>query len=266
MAETRVEFDDADAYDRYMGRWSRAIGEKFLAWIDAGKRLRWLDVGCGTGAFSSLILEQAAPTNLVGIDPSPQQVEHVRKTITARQAEFRIASALDLPFGSNEFDVVVSALVIHFIPDRPKGLREMLRVAKRGGLVAGYTWRRSPAINDAPYGPLARGLIEVGGEVTLSPTVAEAMPDGLRASLAAEGYGDIEVATIEASQTFRDFEDYWISQTATFPHPVAKSVAALSDHDRERLREKMRAALPAARDGSVTYSSRATTFKARKPS
>jgi SAM-dependent methyltransferase len=265
MAETRIEFDDADAYDRYMGRWSRAIGEKFLAWIDAEKKLQWLDIGCGTGAFSNLILERAAPEKLVGIDPSPQQVEHARIRTTAPNAEFRIASALDLPFGTDEFDVVVSALVIHFIPDRPKGFREMLRVAKRGGIVAGYTWRRSATINDAPYGPLARGVLDVGGEVTLSPTVAEAMPDGLRAALAAEGYGDVDITTIEGSQTFRDFDDYWSSQTATFPHPVAKSVAALSDRDRERLRDKMRATLPAARDGSVTYPSRATAFKARKP-
>jgi hypothetical protein len=99
----------------------------------------------------------------------------------------------------------------------------------------------------------------------LSPTVPEAMPGGLRATLTAEGYADIEVTTIEASQTFRDFEDYWTSQTATFPHPVAKSVAALDDHDRERLRNVLHRALPAAADGTITYSARATAFKARKP-
>jgi len=91
------------------------------------------------------------------------------------------------------------------------------------------------------------------------------MPDGLRATLTAEGYADIEIITVEASQTFRDFEDYWMSQTSTFQHPVARSVAALSDHDPDRLRDNLRAALPAAGDGSVTYGSRATAFKARKP-
>jgi hypothetical protein len=96
-----------------------------------------------------------------------------------------------------------------------------------------------------------------------SPTVPEAMPDGLRATLAAEGYGDIEITTIEASQSFRDFEDYWMSQTGTFPHPVAKAAAALSGQDRERLRELLRTALPAADDGSITYASRATAFRAR---
>src|SRR5262245_45089080 len=112
---------------------------------------------------------------------------------------------------------------------------------------------------------LSRAVKEIAGDVMLSPTVAEAMPDVLHATLTAEGYADLEITTIEASQTFRDFEDYWISQTATFPHPVAKSVAALSVQDRERVRDSLRTALPAAADGSITYSSRATAFKARKP-
>jgi ubiquinone/menaquinone biosynthesis C-methylase UbiE len=264
MAETQVAFDDANAYDRYMGRWSRAIGEKFLTWLDAPPQRVWLDVGCGTGAFTNLVLTQSAPKKIIGIDPSPPQVEHAKRAVTAPQAEFRVGSAIDLPFGIDEFDVVVSALVIHFISDRPKAFREMLRVTRPGGIVSGYTWRKSPTSSDAPYSPLARGVIEIAGDVMSSPTISEAMPEGLRAALIAQGYGDIEVTTIEASQTFRDFEDYWTSQTGTFPHPVAKSVAAMSDHDRERLRDIMRAALPAAADGSITYPSRATAFKAHK--
>jgi len=265
MTETRVAFDDGDAYDRYMGRWSRAIGEKFLAWLDPPANGVWLDVGCGTGAFTRLVLARAAPKTIIGIDPSPAQVEHATRTVTGPQVGFREGSAIDLPFGTGEFDVVASALVIHFFPDRSKAFREMLRVTRSGGIVAGYTWRKSATILDAPYGPLARGVIEVAGDVMSSPIVPEAMPDGLRAALTAEGYADIDVTTIEASQTFRDFEDYWTSQTATFPHPVAKSAAALSDRDRERLRGLLRTALPAAADGTITYSSRATAFKARKP-
>ena len=265
MTETPVAFEDGDAYDRYMGRWSRAIGEKFLAWLNPPSNRCWLDVGCGTGAFTQLALARAAPAKIVGIDPSPAQIEHAKRTVTAPQVEFRAGSAIDLPFGTGEFDVVVSALVIHFFPDRPKAFREMLRVTRADGILGGYTWRKSPTIVDAPYGPLARAVIEIVGDVMTSPAVPEAMPDGLRAAVNAEGYGDIEVTTIEASQTFRDFEDYWTSQTATFPHPIAKSVAALSDQDRERLRDILRTTLPAAVDGTITYSSRATAFKARKP-
>ena len=265
MTETRVAFDDGHAYDRYMGRWSRAIGETFLAWLNLPAGLRWLDVGCGTGAFTKLVLDHAAPATITGIDPSSAQVEHARRTATSPQVEFREGSAIDLPFEAETFDVVASALALHFFPDRAKGFREMLRVTRAGGVVAGYTWRKSASIIDAPYGPLARAVIEVAGDVMLSPAVPEAMPEGLRAAVAAEGYGDIDITTIEASQTYADFEDYWTSQTGTFSHPVAKSVAALSDGDRERVRQLLRAALPAAADGTITYSSWATAFKARKP-
>jgi len=265
MTETRIAFDDGNAYDRYMGRWSRAIGEKFLVWLDPPQNRRWLEIGCGTGAFTELLLRQVAPETIIGIDPSLPQIEHARRTVRAPQADFRIGSAIDLTFATGEFDVVVSALVIHFIPDRPQAFREMLRVARPGGIVAGYTWRKSPTIIDAPYGPLARAVIEIAGDVMTSPTVSEAMPDGLRATLTAEGYEAIETTTIEASQTFRDFEEFWTAQTETFQHPVARSVAALSDYDRERLRDNLRIALPAAADGSITYCSRATAFKAHKP-
>ena len=266
MTDRSVAFDDADAYERYMGRWSRAIAEEFLTWLAASPGRSWLDVGCGAGALTALILRHAAPERIVGIDPSVQQVEHARRTVTATQAGFRVGTAMSLPFEAGEFDVTVSALVIHFLPDRPHAFREMLRVTTPGGIVAGYTWRKSPTVNDAPYGPLARGVIEIAGDVRSSPIVPEAMPEGLYASLAEAGYRDIEITTIEASQTFVDFEDYWVSQTRTFPHPVAKSATALSDSQQERLRARLRAALPAAPDGSVTYASRATAFKARKPS
>lgn len=265
MTEIRTAFEDGDAYDRYMGRWSRAIGERFLAWLEPPPNCRWLDVGCGTGAFTALVLARAEPESIVGIDPSAAQVEHAKRTVTAPQADFRAGSATDLPFGTGDFDVVVSALAIHFFSDRPTAFREMLRVTRPAGTVAGYTWRKSATIIDAPYGPLARAVIQVAGDVMISPAVPEAMPEGLRAALAAEGYGDIDITTVEASQTFRDFEDYWTSQTGTFPHPVAKSVAALSEGDRERVREILRKALPAAADGSISYSARATAFRARKP-
>jgi SAM-dependent methyltransferase len=265
MTETRVAFEDGDAYDRYMGRWSRAIGERFLAWLNPPARLRWLDVGCGTGAFTRLVLDRTAPAAIVGLDPSPAQVDHARRVVAARHADFREGSAVDLPFEAGTFDIVVSALAIHFFPDRPKAFREMLRVTRPGGIVAGYTWRKSAAIIDAPYGPLARAVTQVAGDVMISPAVPEAMPEGLCAALVAAGYADIDITTVEASQTFRDFDDYWTSQTATFPHPVARSAAALSDADRDRVRDILRRALPAAADGTITYASYATAFKARTP-
>src|SRR5437763_4779822 len=79
MSSTQMTFDAADDYERFMARWSRAIGERFLTWLAPPKGARWLDLGCGTGAFSELILRRCAPKSIIGIDPSPAQIDYARK-------------------------------------------------------------------------------------------------------------------------------------------------------------------------------------------
>lgn len=262
MAETKVAFDDADAYERYMGQWSRAAGEKFLAWLAPPKNARWLDLGCGTGAFTDLILKHCAPASAVGVDPAPAQVAHAKKTFPF--AEFRVGDSMALPFNDNEFDVVASALVLHFIPDRDKAFAEMRRVTKPGGIVSGFTWERSPTSKGAPYVPMMKGLQSIGVEPTTSPTVPEANLDGLRASVQRAGFRDIDVVLIEATNGYRSFDEYWEVQTMTF-HPVGKSVATLDGKTRDALRDVMRKMLPAGADGSIRYTVRAVAFKAHAP-
>jgi ubiquinone/menaquinone biosynthesis C-methylase UbiE len=261
MPDTNVRFNDADAYERFMGAWSRAIGEKFLDWLAPPRDARWLDVGCGTGAFSDVILAKCAPSAVIGVDPAPAQVEHARKTIPG--ADFRVADALSLPFGAAEFDVVVSALVLHFLPDRRKAFGEMHRVAKPGSIVAGYTWNRTSTESFAPYAPMARAFKSLGIEPTLSPLVPEASPDGLKATLDATGLRNADIAFVEVTRSFASFDEFWQIQTMTF-HPIGKSFAKCSDVERKRLSDAVRQSLPQAADGSVSYSSRAIAYKARR--
>jgi len=260
MPEIRPAFDDADAYERYMGRWSRAIGEKFLAWLAPPQDADWLDIGCGTGAFSELIAQHCAPKSLSGIDPSPQQIAFAQ--VRLPQADMRVADSMALPFGGAEFDVVASALVLHFIPDRGRAFAEMKRVTRPGGVVAAYTWERSATEDFAPYARMLHGFAAIGAEATRSPTVPEAQLDGLRASAKAAGLSDIETTRIEAAQSFRDFDEYWEVQTLTVS-PLGKAAAKLDEAQRARLRETMRGLLPIASDGSITYSARTVAFKAR---
>jgi ubiquinone/menaquinone biosynthesis C-methylase UbiE len=260
MPEIRPAFDDADAYERYMGRWSRAIGEKFLGWLAPPNNATWLDIGCGTGAFGTLIAQRCAPKSLSGIDPSAAQIAFARGKLP--DADLRVADAMALPFGDGAFDVVASALVLHFIPDRGKAFAEMKRVARRGGIVAAYTWERSATGDFAPYAAMLRGLNAIDVEPMRSPTVPEQQLDGLRKSAEAAGMTDIAVTQIDATQGFRDFDEYW--QVQTLPvSPVGKTVAALDDAQRERLRKVMRERLPIAADGSIGYPARAVAFKAR---
>lgn len=135
MPEVKVTFDAADDYERFMGQWSRTIGERFLTWLAPPVGARWLDVGCGTGAFSELIQRHCAPSRIDAIDPSQAQIEYARKLLP--DIKFWTADSMDLPFADQQFDVVASALVIHFIADRAKAFSEMRRVLRPGGTVAG---------------------------------------------------------------------------------------------------------------------------------
>jgi len=140
MAEPQVRFNDGAAYERMMGTWSRLAGEIFLDWLAPRKGLRWIDVGCGNGAFTELIVVRAAPAEVQGIDPSDGQLAYARTRSAVEMAKFRKGDAMALPFSDRTFDVAVMALVIFFVPEPAKGLAEMARVVAPGGEVAAYAW------------------------------------------------------------------------------------------------------------------------------
>ena len=168
-----------------------------------------------------------------------------------------------MPFADGAFDVVASALVIHFIPDRQKAFAEMKRVLAPGGLVGGYTWKRDGMKEFAAYAPMMDGIAAIGVEPPHSTPVEESSIEGMRASLQAAGFADAEAIEIEVSQTFATFDEYWEIQTIPF-HRAGKAVQALDETRRARLRDHLRATL-AAPDGTITYAATAIAGKARKP-
>jgi len=261
MADSTTIFNAADDYERFMGRWSRAIGEKFLGWLGPPANARWLDVGCGTGAFSELIAKRCAPASLAGIDPSPEQIAYAREHFP--RFRFEVADSAATPFSDGAFDVVASALVIHFIPDRQKAFAEMKRVLASGGLVGGYTWKREGMKEFAAYAPMIDGIAAIGIPPPHSEPVGESSIDGMRASLRAAGYADVAAIEIEVTQSFKNFDEYWEIQTLPFAR-AGKAVQALDETRRARLRDHLREKLPAA-DGTITYSATAVAGKARKP-
>ena len=122
MAEDTQRFSDGTAYEQFMGRWTRAIGTIFLDWLTPPADARWLDIGCGTGVFTDLIVSTCSPATVVAIDPSEPQIEIARKKAIAQRVDFRVADVQGFPFSDKAFDVVVSALVINFISDPPQAL------------------------------------------------------------------------------------------------------------------------------------------------
>ena len=140
MVTNQIRFDDGAAYERYMGKWSQLAGEAFLDWLAPTPGLRWLDVGCGNGAFTEMLVERCAPASVDGIDPSEAQLAYARTRLAPRVAEFRQGDAMALPFPDDTFDAAVMPLVIFFVPDPAVGVAEMARVVRPGGAVTAYAW------------------------------------------------------------------------------------------------------------------------------
>ena len=149
--EQQIRFDDGAAYERMMGIWSRIVGDVFLDWLGARSGLQWIDVGCGNGAFTELIVARCAPAEVQGIDPSEGQLAFAPARSTAGVAEFRTDEAMALHFPDHTFDAAVMALVIFFVPDPVKGVAEMARVVRPGGMVAAYAWDIPSGVDRQSY-------------------------------------------------------------------------------------------------------------------
>src|SRR6266550_6871166 len=132
LVTSQIRFDDGAAYERYMGKWSQLAGETFLDWLAPRSSLRWLDVGCGNGAFTEMLVERCAPVSVQGIDPSEGQLAYARTRPASRVAQFRQGDAMAQPFPDSAFDAAVMPLVIFFVPDPSKGVAEMARVVCSG--------------------------------------------------------------------------------------------------------------------------------------
>jgi SAM-dependent methyltransferase len=140
MTEQEIRFDDGAAYEQMMGIWSRIAGNVFLDWLAPRSGLSWIDVGCGNGAFTELIVTRCAPAEVHGIDPSEGQLAFARTRLAAGATRFHLGDAMGLPFPNDSFDAAVMALVIFFVPDPAKGVAEMARAVRPGGMVSAYAW------------------------------------------------------------------------------------------------------------------------------
>ena len=254
-------FDDGEAYEQFMGRWSREIGKAFLTWLQPSEGAHWLDVGCGTGIFTELISDTCAPASVIAIDPSESQIARARTQVTRTKTEFRLADAQDLPFPDNSFDIVASALVVNFVPNKARGMSEMRRVVRPGGLIAACVWNFAAELS--PSGPLRRAMRRIGIEAPPIPGTDTSSAAVLADLFEKAGLKGLNTNSIEVAVSFRDFDDFWRSQT---PHyaPTTRVIAAMSLRDRLRLMEAVRDYLQPMCDG-VGYSAWATVVKGYCP-
>src|SRR5258705_11122744 len=129
-----------DAYEAYVGRWSRRVALEFLRWLDVPAGRHWLDVGCGTGALTETVLAVADPALVVGVDPAEGFLADARARVVDPRASFRTGDAQSLPLPDRRFDAVVSGLALNFVPDAHRAAAEFARLATVEGVVAAYVW------------------------------------------------------------------------------------------------------------------------------
>jgi SAM-dependent methyltransferase len=262
MAENELRFTDGAAYERFMGPWTRAVGSVFLDWLSIPANRRWLDVGCGTGIFTELLLDTVAPTAVIAIDPAPAQIEQARAKPVSHRADFQVGDAQALPFADAEFDVVASALVINFIPDQPRAVGEMKRVVKAGGYVAGYVWDFAGDLSVIRH--IWGTVREINPNLPPVPGIESSRIEALGRLFEGAQLGDVATRPIEVEVTYPSFDIYWQRFTDN-PTPMSAYIKELLEPACNDLRATVRSRLPVAADGTITFAARANAVKGRVP-
>ncbi len=261
MAENSIRFDDGALYESTMGVWSRLAGTVFLDWLQPDRGWRWLDVGCGNGAFSQLIADSLEPKHIDGIDPSAGQIAFAQARPASRVADFRQGDATALPYGDNAFDAAAMALVIAFVPQPATGVSEMVRVTRPGGLVGAYMW--DFAAKASPVEPIATEADALGYKRPAPPSASAAARDVMDALWTAAGLEAVETRTIEVTRTFADFEDFWSVTTSI--GSLAALFPKLPTEEAARIKERVRGLTTPDSSGRIVRVARANAVKGRVP-
>lgn len=262
MTETQSFFTDGEAYERMMGRWSQAAGAIFLDWLALPGGLRWLDVGCGTGAFTELLVERCAPAAVDAIDPATDQIAFARRKPIANRVKFRIGDSQSLPFAADEFDAATMALVITFIPDPNKAAAELKRVVKPGGTIGTYMWDFLG--KRFTQQPLREAVEAMGYAVPPAPGHVNSTIEALERLFAAAGLDGVATRTIDIEVCYASFDQYWSTQTG-LANTVVQHIRKMTPVELERLKAYLREHLPRDRNGGIAYMARANAVKGRVP-
>ena len=240
-----------DAYEQYVGRWSRAVAALFVDWLDLQAGAHVVDVGCGTGAVTGTVLARARPRRVLGVDPSPGFLRTARDQVDDARAAFQAGDARALPIRSAWADAVVSGLALNFVPEPERAVAECVRVCRPGALVSAYVWDYAQGMRMMRYfwdAAVARD--PAAGALDEGPRFPLCRPEALRDLWAATGLGGVDVRPLTVPTVFADFDDLWqpfLGGQGAAPGYLATLSAAEQDDLRDLLRERV----PMDADGSV---------------
>jgi SAM-dependent methyltransferase len=259
-------WSDAEAYRRYVGRWSALVAREFVAWLDIPTGTIWLDVGSGAGDVTNAVLDTAAPASVRGVDLSAAYVEYARQRIADERASFGVEDAAQLAGEADgAYDAVVSGLVLNFVPERESAASAMARVAMPGGTVAAYVWDYAGKMElMRHFWDAAVELFPESADLDEGARFTFCNPEGLTRLWSAAGLERIETRAIDVPTDFCDLDDYWspfLGGQGSAPGFVASLTAA----DRLALRNLIGSRLPYHTDGSIHLVARAWAVRGIAP-
>jgi ubiquinone/menaquinone biosynthesis C-methylase UbiE len=252
-----------DAYERFMGRWSRLVARDFLAWLGAAPRLSWLDIGCGTGALSGVILADADPARVVGFDSSAEFVQQAQTLVAHERVRFEVADAATVPLADHEVDITVSGLMLNFVPQPAQVVTELARVTRPGGLVAAYVWDYAEGM--AMLRHFWDAAVDVdAGAVTSAEGHRFALcePNALAETFSASGLAQVQTRDVTVPTVFSSFADFWQPFLGGVG-PAGGYLVSQPAPVRDRIAEVLRSRLPTAADGSIPLTARAWAVRGR---
>ena len=262
---TTDQWTSGSHYDQWMGRWSRLLAHEFLQWLNLPAGLRWLDVCCGSGVITEAIVDRNAPSSIVGIDASPEQINFARQHRAHPNVTFQTGDAVSLSFPDASFDAVVCGLGLHYLPNPVEALIEFRRVTAPAGTIAVYLW---------DYAEGARFLREFWDAAVAvdheaaSFDQAHRFPmctrEGLQSLFDQAGLKHTSLHALEIVTHFTSFEDYW-APLLTGQGSAPNYLATRDKKIQTAIRERLRAALPTDSRGAIDLPARAWAIHARNP-
>lgn len=258
MTDKPIRFDDGAAYETYMGLWSQQAGAQFLDWLQAAPGQHWVDVGCGNGAFTQLLLDRCQPAGVQDVDPSPEQIAFAQGRFASGVAHFQTGDAMALPLPDQSATQAVMALVIFFVPEPERGVAEMARVLQPGGTASAYAWDILGGF--FPWAAMQRAFATVGRKPNYPPSVGAANLDALQSLWTGAGFTDVQTDVITVQRSFKSFDDYWA--TGILGPSMVAGISKLNADELKTYRDTVRQEVG---DGPMTISARAHAVKGRKP-
>ena len=254
-------WSSGDQYDKFMGRWSNLVAEKFLAWLNISPNSIWLDIGCGTGVLTKLVLETCHPQKIISIDSSNEFITHAKQSIAGPAVNFQVGDAESLNLETNSVDVIISGIMLNFVPHPDKAITEMLRVIKPGGTIGIFLWDYADGMKMLRY--FWDAVVELNSK-------AKEFDEGLRFPLCREGQlealvqksglKNVKAVPIEVKTIFNSFNDFWLPLLGNVG-PAPSYVMGLEESERQKLQSKLLSTLPIEKDGKISLMARAWAVK-----